>query len=108
MNDDAPTRLPVLDLETSEDDEPSCSPKIYVSNEEKAILEAMRGLRERAVVLRDALAAVGSDDERRRLEAELAELRSRRDELAVRREKAFTRKMIMLGHLPPDDEVSLF
>jgi hypothetical protein len=108
VKDDAPTRLPVLELETSEDDEPSCSPKIYVSNEEKAILEAMRGLRERAVVLRDALAAVGSDDERRRLETELAELRSRRAELAVRREQAFKRKMIMLGHLPPDDEVSLF
>lgn len=108
MNDEQPTRLPVIDLEASDGDEPSCSPKIYVSNEEKAILDAMRGLRERAVTLRDALAAADSDDERHRLEIELAELRSRRAELAVRREQAFTRKMIMLGHLPADNDVSLF
>ena len=29
-------------------------------------------------------------------------------DLATRREEASKRKMIMLGHMPPDDEVQLF
>ncbi len=91
-----------------DDGEPSCSPKVYVSNEEKAIAAAMLELRERAVELRRRLERPGSEEERVRLEAELEALRAKRAELAVRRDEAFRRKMIMLGHLPPDDEISLF
>jgi hypothetical protein len=86
----------------------SCSPKIYVSNEEKTILAAMRQLRERAVELRARLEEPGSPEERQRIETELAELRAQRSGLAVRREQAFRRKMIMLGHIPPDDGISLY
>jgi hypothetical protein len=102
------THLPIFDGHGGDDDGPSCSPKIYVSNEEKVILEGMRELRDRALELRSELARVASPDERRSIESELAELRSRRSDLAIRREQAFKRKMIMLGHLPPDDEVRLF
>jgi hypothetical protein len=49
-----------------------------------------------------------SVDERSRIEKELAELRAQRSDLAIRREQAYKRKMIMLGHLPPDEEVRLF
>jgi hypothetical protein len=101
------THLPIFE-EPSGDDEPSCSPKIYVSNEEKTILAAMRELRDRAVELRTALKTTASADERDNLETELAQLRSERADLAIRREQAFKRKMIMLGHLPPDDDVHLF
>ena len=91
-----------------DEDEASCSPKVYVSNEESALLAAMRELRERAVEIRDRLKQDPSDEDRTRLESELAELRAQRSDLAARREQAFKRKMIMLGHLPPDDEVKLF
>lgn len=100
------THLPIFD-DASENEEPSCSPKIYVSNEEKVILDAMRGLRDEAVELRGRLKNADSADDRDRIEAELAELRARRSDLAVRREQAYRRKMIMLGHLPPDDEIRL-
>ena len=69
--------------------------------------EAARAL-ERAVELRARLEEPGSPEERQRIETELAELRAERSDLAIRREQAFKRKMIMLGHLPPDDEVRLF
>jgi hypothetical protein len=108
MSDKAPTRLPVLDAQPDGPDEPSCSPTVYVSNEEKVIAAAMLELRERAVHLRERLKSPGSDEERGRLTGELEALRSERAELAVRRDEAFRRKMIMLGHLPPDDEISLF
>jgi hypothetical protein len=101
------THLPIFN-DQQDDDTPSCSPKIYVSNEEKSILDEMRALRDRAVELRGRLASTAGDDDRDTLEAELAALRRARAELAVRREQAFKRKMIMLGHLPPDDEISLF
>jgi hypothetical protein len=100
------THLPIFDDQPN--DEPSCSPKIYVSNEEKSILAAMRELRDRALELRNGLEASESAEERTRLESELAELRSERADLAIRREQAFKRKMIMLGHIPPDNEVHLF
>ena len=74
--------------------------KVYVSNEEKSILDAMRELRNRAVELRGDLETIESPNERRRIEAELAKLRERRSDLAIRREQAYKRKMIMLGHLP--------
>jgi hypothetical protein len=106
VSDTTPTRLPIVN--DRPDDEPSCSPKAYVSNEEKAILDGMRQLRERAVELKRQLAAASSDAERRPIEEALGELRAQRADLAQRREQASRRKMIMLGHLPPDDEVSLF
>ncbi len=108
MSKNTPSDLPVIGSHPIDEEAASCSPKIYISNEEKAILGAMRRLHEKAVELRNRLAEAGSDDERRLIDSELAELRSERAELAVRREQAFKRKMIMLGHLPPDDEVSLF
>ena len=49
------THLPIFDDQPIDENEPSCSPKIYVSNEESALLAAMRDLRERAVEIRDQL-----------------------------------------------------
>lgn len=80
---------------------PSCSPKIYVSNEEVALLNAMRELREQSKELKEKMR--DADPERRsHLESRLGDLRAEWKNLAARREKAFIRKMIMLGHLPPD------
>jgi len=101
------THLPIFEDPTA-DDESSCSPKVYVSNEEKMLLDTMRELRDRAVELRRSLKETDSVDERSRIEKELAELRAQRSDLAIRREQAYRRKMIMLGHLPPDEEVRLF
>lgn len=106
VSDKISTHLPIFDEPS--DDESSCSPKVYVSNEEKTILDGMRKLRDQAVELRGRLKKAASDDERNRIESELAELRSQRSDLAIRREQAYKRKMIMLGHIPPDDEVRLF
>lgn len=107
MSKNVSTHLPIFD-DPPADDTSSCSPKIYVSNEEKALLDKMRQLRERATELRRMLKETESDDERSRLERNLAELRAQRSDLAIRREQAYKRKMIMLGHLPPDEEVRLF
>ncbi len=101
------THLPIFDDQPA-DDEASCSPKVYVSNEEKSILDTMRNLRDQAIELRRRLQTTESSDDRSRIEAELAELRARRSDLAIRREQAYKRKMIMLGHLPPDEEIRLF
>lgn len=80
---------------------PSCSPKTYVSNEEVALLNAMRELREQSKELKEKMR--DAEPERRsHLESRLGDLRAEWEGLAARREKAFTRKMIMLGHLPPD------
>jgi hypothetical protein len=100
--------LPVIGTHPIDEETAACPPKIYVSNEEKAILSAMRELRDQAVELRSRLAEVEAEDQRREVEDKLAELRTQRADLAQRREQAFKRKMIMLGHLPPDDEVQLF
>ena len=81
---------------------PSCAPTAYVSNEEAAIFSALLALREAAAVVRGRLDAGPDDGERSKLEAELERLRGRREDLVGRREKAYVRKMIMLGHLPPD------
>jgi len=94
-------RLPVINPPEEGGDEPSCSPKIYVSNEEASLLAEIRELREQSLELRRLLASAASD-ERSALESELERLRARREEAARQRERAFTRKMIMLGHLPPD------
>lgn len=93
--------LPVIQDPPDDAETPSCSPKIYISNEEAALLAAMRGLRERSIALKRE--AQGADHDRReRLEAELESLRSEWKALSDRREQAFIRKMISLGHLPPD------
>ncbi len=104
MTDDS-IRLPVVQDEP--DEEPaSCSPSIYVSNEEAMLLDAMRELHRRSSELkREATEAQG--EARGELEAELAGLRERWHELAARREKAYIRKMIMLGHLPPEADPDL-
>ena len=91
--------LPVVQTDLDED-EPSCSPKIYVSNEEAALLAEMRRLREHSVELKKELR--GADPERRpQLEFKIDEMRTKWRNLADQRERAFIRKMIMLGHLPP-------
>jgi hypothetical protein len=101
---DEKTRLPVIPEYEDDDQElAACSPKIYVSNEEAAVLGTMRSLRERSLELRRALASA-EEGERPSLESELEELRSTWHALAKRREEAFRRKMIMLGHLPPDED----
>lgn len=91
------------------DESPACSPKTYVSNEEASLLRQLRDLRDRATVLRTELAA--ADPQRRSdLERRMRELRALRLEVVQRREAAFRRKMIMLGHLPrdaADDEFTL-
>ena len=93
-------RLPVI-RDEADGEVPSCSPSIYVSNEEAALLAGMRELRERSIELK--MQMKGSDAERRSsLQAEVEELRMKWRELAAQREKAFIRKMIMLGHLPLD------
>ena len=100
MSNDERT-LPVTSPPASEQDEPSCSPRIYVSNEEAALVAELRELREAALDIRRRLETTDPDD-RAALESRLDELRTRRREVARRRDQAFTRKMIMLGHLPPN------
>ncbi len=99
MNDHKLQHLPVVQQDLDEG-EPSCSPKIYVSNEEAALLADMRHLREQSVelkkVMRDA-----EPEQRSQLESTINEMRATWKDLAAQREKAFIRKMIMLGHLPP-------
>jgi hypothetical protein len=108
MTEKTQESLPMIGTHPIKEEDASCAPKVYVSNEEKTILDAMRELRDRAVELRGQLEGTESPDEKRRIESELAELRAERSSLAIRREQAYKRKMIMLGHLPPDDEVRLF
>ena len=107
MSDKVSTHLPIFDKQPDDNDS-SCSPKVYISNEEKTILDAMRGLRDQALELKRQLKSIESTEDRRSIEAELAELRAQRSDLAIRRDQASKRKMIMLGHLPEDDEVKLF
>ena len=94
--------LPVVQSDLDEG-EPSCSPKIYVSNEEAALLTEMRRLREQSVELKNEMRNAESR-RRSRLESEIDEMRAKWKDLAAQREKAFVRKMIMLGHLPPETE----
>ncbi len=92
-------RLPVVQTDVDEG-EPSCSPKIYISNEEASLLAGMRRLRDRSVELKKAM--LSADPNRRsKLESEVCEMRAEWKDLAAQRENAFVRKMIMLGHLPP-------
>jgi hypothetical protein len=97
--------LPVYGQETSEEaeeDAASCSPKAFVSNEESAIAKAMQELREDALVVRQKLEENGASDDRTELENQLADLRGQWKQLSKDREKAYCRKMVMLGHLPPE------
>ena len=102
MNDHKDQHLPVVQQDL-DDGEPSCSPKIYVSNEEAALLAEMRRLREQSVELKNTMRDAGPE-QRSQLESEIKEMRTKWKDLAAQREKAFIRKMIMLGHLPPEAE----
>jgi chromosome segregation ATPase len=96
--------LPVIQPDLEEQAAPSCSPKIYVSNEEVALLDAMRTLRRKSIELKSQMG--DADSERyAELESEIAALREQWNDLATEREKAFIRKMIMLGHLPPNHPI---
>jgi hypothetical protein len=95
-------KLPVIDQDEEAETGAACDPKVYVSLEEKTVLDAMRSLRLRAQELKSRIESE-SGSRRSGLEAELEELRRQRKELQTRREKAYKRKMIMLGHLPPGD-----
>jgi hypothetical protein len=95
---DLPVIQPALD-----EDAPSCSPKIYVSNEEAALLAEMRHLRERSLKLKKDLRGA-NPHQRSHLESEIDEMRAKWKALSARRERAFIRKMVMLGHLPPEAE----
>lgn len=92
--------LPVVHND-SDEGEPSCSPRIYVSNEEAALLGAMRDLRQRSIEIKQRMRDADAE-QRKKLESEIEAMRREWRDLARRREKAFVRKMIMLGHLPPD------
>ena len=92
--------LPVIQTELEEQAEPSCSPKIYVSNEEAALLAGMRDLRQKSAELKKEMSRANAD-RRAKLESEIEGLRTEWKDLDSKREKAFVRKMIMLGHLPP-------
>ena len=93
--------LPVIE-EGLDDEAPACSPTNYVSNEEASLLASMRRLHERSKELQRDLGDADPED-RVGLEAELEELRKEWRTLAGRRERAYINKMIILGHLPPDD-----
>jgi len=86
-------------------DPPSSScPKAYVTLEEAAILRKLRAVRDRALALRAQVQEATGDAQRAKLEQELARLREQRRNLLTQQDAAWTRKMIMLGHLPPDAE----
>jgi len=88
--------------ETDDADETAaCSPKIYVSNQEAALLAAMREVKARGRAIRDTLADPEAAADRPALETELEALRCEWRELDRRRDLAFRTKMVMLGHLPP-------
>ena len=96
--------LPVVQTDLDEEAAPSCSPTIYVSNEEAALLAAMRNLRNRSVELKKELRDT-DPQQRSRLESEINEMRAKWKDLAAQREKAFVRKMVMLGHLPAEADI---
>jgi hypothetical protein len=98
MNDDR--HLPVINDYQQTEDLPACSPKIYVSNEEAALLASMRRLRDSSLEIRRSLESAAAED-RPRLQAELARMREEWTTLAERREEAWRNKMIALGHIPP-------
>jgi hypothetical protein len=98
------TLLPVIQNDLEVEESPVCSPKIYVSNEEAAILASMRRLREHSLELKQQIETATGED-RTRLETELEGLRRKWKNLHAQRERAFIQKMIMLGHLPPNHPI---
>jgi hypothetical protein len=103
--EDESKHLPVIQGELGEN-EASCSPRIYVSNEEAALLTEMRRLREQSTEVKKRMQAAEGED-LSRLESEIDGLRAKWRDLAAQRERAFIRKMIMLGHLPPQADPDL-
>ena len=101
--DDARRVLPVLGPEGDEG-AAACGPKASVTLEEASILAAMRALRERAEAVRERLLRESEPERRVRLEADLETLRAERAELVRQREVAYRNKMVMLGHLPANEE----
>ncbi|MCP4899551.1 MAG: hypothetical protein GY906_21505 [bacterium] len=96
-------RLPLHGHGEAAPEESSCdATKIYVSLEEKSILNDIRALRNRAIELRTQQKSATSEVKRAEFDAELDDLRSQRKELEKHREAAYTRKMVMLGHIPPE------
>ena len=100
MSDAKDRRLPLVD---QDDDLPVCGPAAYVSNEEAAVVAAMRRLKEEADLVRTELRACDDATRRDELEARLRSLRADWQTLSLRREQAYRRKMIMLGHMEPDE-----
>jgi hypothetical protein len=77
----------------------SCSSGAYVSNEESSLIQTLLQIRERADDVRSKL-KTASGAEKPALVARLEELRGEWKSLSARRERAGTRKMAMLGHIP--------
>ncbi len=71
-----------------------------LTEEEVAIAQRLRALREEERALRRALAAADARH-RGELEAQLAELRARGRRLTRERDEARHRRMVLLGHEPP-------
>ena len=95
---DSKTTLPIHGQppEVAGAEAPGDGPRVYVTLEEKVILEAMRELRTEAESVRVRLAEAATPEARGPLEEQLSELRNRRRELAEHRKAAYRRKMIML------------
>jgi hypothetical protein len=91
-------KLPVLDSTATE----GCGVKAYVTLEESSVLTALRALRARAESVRRQLEHEDDPGARTTLAAELERLRDQRRALVVERERAYRRKMVLLGHLPPE------
>jgi len=79
----------------------SCGTKAYVTYEEASLVRALKNMHDTAVAVRERLQATSDPGERGRLESELEKLRRDREALSTRREAAYRRKMVMLGHMPP-------
>jgi hypothetical protein len=93
-------KLPVV--ETGGAGSTPCGTKAYVTLEESTLLAAIRSVRERAEQLRAEIDAEQDATARELLRARLGQLRAERSDLVARRERAYVRKMVMLGHLPPE------
>jgi hypothetical protein len=72
-----------------------------VSAEEAALLALMRQLRDRSTELKEKLRQA-KETEAEEIRSAIEALREEWNELSCRREKAYIRKMITLGHLPPE------
>jgi len=79
--------------------EASCSAGAYVSNEEASLIKTLLQIRREADAVRSQL-ETASPEGRAELEARLDQLRSDWKRMSARRDRAGTRKMAMLGHIP--------